>query len=94
MLSMAFGLLAGSDSKRQTWLGGGGFVGRVWGAKRSHFESGPGREAEYQQNQMRKRGSVKLNFRVADCQTGPRTGLLALVPVDPHTVPSVICFCT
>lgn len=30
------GLLEGSDSKRQMWLGGGELVGRIWGAKRSH----------------------------------------------------------
>lgn len=68
-------------------------MGRVWGAKRSHFELEPGREAEYQ-NRMMELGSVKLNFRVADCQTGPSAGLLASVPVDLHTGPSVICFCT
>lgn len=94
MLILALGLFAGSDSKRQTWLGGGGLVGRVWGAKRSYFESERGREAEYQQNRMRELGSVKLNFRVADCQTGPSTGLLASVAMDLHTGPSVICFCT
>lgn len=103
VLSMALGTLAGSDSKRQTGLGGR-LVGRVWGAKRSHFESEPGREAEYQQNRMREvlesfwlpgLGSVKQpDFRVANGQTEPSTGVLASVPADLHTVPSVIYFCT
>lgn len=68
-------------------------MGRVWGAKRSHFELEPGREAEYQQNRMRELGSVKLNFRVADCQTAPNTGLWLQFPWI-CTVSSVICFCT